>query len=73
MFRTQHYLSRSGQCSYPSFAELGPRKTCVAIAIFVAYAIALYIWLAVNVKRCHNKGHSGWFVLLGLIPLVNIR
>jgi hypothetical protein len=44
----------------------------VAIAIFVAYAIALYMWLAVNVKRCHDRGHSGWFVLLGLIPLVNI-
>jgi len=55
-----------------SFAELGPRKTYVAIAIFAAYAIALYMWLAVNVKRCHDRGHSGWFVLLGLIPLVNI-
>jgi uncharacterized membrane protein YhaH (DUF805 family) len=44
----------------------------VAIAIFAAYAVALYMWLAVNVKRCHDTGHSGWFVLLGLIPQVNI-
>jgi uncharacterized membrane protein YhaH (DUF805 family) len=55
-----------------SFAESGPRKTYVAIAIFVVYAVALYMWLAVNVKRCHDRGHFGWFVLLGLIPLVNI-
>jgi uncharacterized membrane protein YhaH (DUF805 family) len=55
-----------------SFAELGPRKTYVAIAIFVVYAVGLYMWLAVNVKRCHDRGHSGWFVLLSLIPLVNI-
>ena len=60
------YLSQS------DFAESGPRKTYVAIAIFVVYAVALYMWLAVNVKRCHDRGHSGWFVLLGLIPLVNI-
>ena len=55
-----------------SFAASGPRKTYVAIAIFVVYAVALYMWLAVNVKRCHDRGHSGWFVLLSLIPLVNI-
>jgi uncharacterized membrane protein YhaH (DUF805 family) len=55
-----------------SFAELGPRRTYVAIAIFVVYAVALYMGLAVNVKRCHDRGHSGWFVLLSLIPLVNI-
>ena len=58
--------------SESSFAELGPRNIYVAIAIFVVYAVALYMWLAVNVKRCHDRGRSGWFVLLGLIPLVNI-
>ena len=55
-----------------SFAELGPRETFAVIAIVVTYAVALFMWMAVNVKRCHDRGHSGWFVLLGLIPLVNI-
>ena len=57
---------------FQGFAESGPRKTYVAIAIWVVYAVALYMWLAVNVKRCHDRGHSGWFVLLSLIPVVNI-
>ena len=55
-----------------SFAESGPRKTYVAIAIIVVYAVALYMWVAVNAKRCHDRGHSGWFVLLSLLPLANI-
>ncbi|MEM7120094.1 MAG: DUF805 domain-containing protein [Pseudomonadota bacterium] len=30
------------------------------------------IWpaLAVNVKRLHDRGRSGWFILIGLIPIV---
>lgn len=26
--------------------------------------------IAVSVKRAHDRNHSGWFVLIGLIPLV---
>lgn len=29
-----------------------------------------WIVLAVSVKRCHDRGRSGWFVLVGLIPLL---
>ena len=29
-----------------------------------------WIVLAVSVKRCHDRGRSGWFVLIGLIPIV---
>jgi uncharacterized membrane protein YhaH (DUF805 family) len=34
----------------------------------------LAIWpaLAISVKRCHDRGRSGFFILIGLIPLVNI-
>jgi uncharacterized membrane protein YhaH (DUF805 family) len=34
--------------------------------------VALYPSLAVSVKRCHDRDRSGWFLLLGLIPLVNL-
>jgi uncharacterized membrane protein YhaH (DUF805 family) len=36
--------------------------------------ILLMIWpsLAVGIKRCHDRDRSGWFMLLSLIPLVNI-
>lgn len=26
--------------------------------------------LAVNIKRCHDRDHSGWFLLVALIPLI---
>lgn len=28
--------------------------------------------LALNVKRCHDRGRSGWFFLITLIPLLNV-
>jgi uncharacterized membrane protein YhaH (DUF805 family) len=34
--------------------------------------IALYPTLAVSVKRCHDRNHSGWFLFLGLLPVVNL-
>lgn len=39
--------------------------------IMVIYFIAA-IWpnLAVSIKRCHDRGRSGWFILVGLIPIV---
>ncbi|MEM9305074.1 MAG: DUF805 domain-containing protein [Pseudomonadota bacterium] len=29
-------------------------------------------WLAVNVKRLHDRDRSGWFLLLLIVPLVNL-
>jgi uncharacterized membrane protein YhaH (DUF805 family) len=34
--------------------------------------IAIYPSLAVGVKRCHDRDKTCWFLLVGLIPLVNI-
>lgn len=34
--------------------------------------VLLYPGLAVNVKRCHDRARSGWFVLIPLIPVVGI-
>ena len=45
----------------------------MAIALLVPYYIAsLWVGLAVGVKRCHDRGRSGWFMLLGLVPIANI-
>jgi uncharacterized membrane protein YhaH (DUF805 family) len=41
--------------------------------VYVLFAIFnFYPCLAVNVKRCHDRGRSGWFLILALIPLVNL-
>ena len=43
-----------------------------AVIIAGAVMIAVLIWpsLAVGVKRCHDRGRSGWFVLIGLVPII---
>jgi uncharacterized membrane protein YhaH (DUF805 family) len=41
--------------------------------VYVIVALAtIYPSLAVNVKRCHDRGRSGWFLLVCLVPLLNI-
>lgn len=38
--------------------------------IYLLYSLAVIIpGLAVNVRRLHDVGKSGWFILIGLIPL----
>lgn len=39
---------------------------------FTYLLLTLYPSLAISVKRCHDLGKSGWFVLLGIIPIVNL-
>ena len=34
--------------------------------------LMLYPSLAVNVKRCHDRGRSGWLVLVSFVPILNI-
>ncbi|MFK7756524.1 MAG: DUF805 domain-containing protein [Flavobacteriales bacterium] len=41
--------------------------------IYLAYALALFIpGLAVAVRRLHDTGKSGWWLLLAFIPLAGI-
>ena len=34
--------------------------------------LSIYPSIAISVKRCHDRGYSGWFLLVGVIPLLNI-
>ena len=34
--------------------------------------LAIWVFLAVQIKRCHDRNRSGWFILLYLVPLVNL-
>ena len=43
----------------------------VSMALFaIVYIFGIWIGLAVAVKRWHDRGKSGWWVLIGLIPIV---
>lgn len=43
----------------------------IFFALLGLYALAVIIpSLAVGVRRLHDTGKSGWFILLGLIPIV---
>jgi len=43
----------------------------IGYLLYVLYALAVIVpSLAVTVRRLHDTGKSGWFILLNLIPLV---
>ncbi|MEJ2123511.1 MAG: DUF805 domain-containing protein [Alphaproteobacteria bacterium] len=44
----------------------------LAIFINLATLPLLYMTLAIDAKRLHDMGYTGWLCVLGLIPLVNI-
>ena len=47
------------------------RLNAVSIALIVI-GVLIMIWtgLAAGVKRCHDRGKSGWWMLLALIPFI---
>jgi len=59
----------------PTFVVSVILGVLAAIPLFgvldILYSLAL-IWpsIAVGAKRCHDRDRSGWFLLVGLIPLV---
>lgn len=41
--------------------------------VLIVFALGIFIpSLAVQVRRFHDQGKSGWFVLLNLIPIVSL-
>jgi uncharacterized membrane protein YhaH (DUF805 family) len=49
-----------------------PQEKTIGLLSGIFVAVALYPSIAVNVKRCHDRDHSGWFLLLGLVPILNL-
>jgi uncharacterized membrane protein YhaH (DUF805 family) len=48
-------------------SPLGIVGGAVNLALFLAY---FWIELANVVKRCHDRNKTGWFILIGLIPII---
>lgn len=69
-----------GVAAGPSLSSVSdegvPQFSPVAYALLavgaVLYILLIICSLAGQVKRLHDRGRSGWFVLLGFVPLVNI-
>lgn len=40
------------------------------LLIFIAALVVVLPYMAVSVRRLHDTGRSGWWLLLGLVPLV---
>lgn len=52
--------------------KLGPISTLFSL-LYIIYALAVLIpTLAVSVRRLHDTDHSGWWLLISLIPLIGV-
>ena len=49
----------------------GASPNIIGIVLYLAYmVIDIWMGLALGVKRCHDRGQSGWWMLITLIPIV---
>ena len=53
---------------------LGTFDSSYKIGVFsgIFQLLTLYPSIAVAVKRCHDRGRTGWFLLVGIIPVLNL-
>ena len=56
----------SRQYKYPEYVWL---HVALFILIFV---LTIWIGFSLGVRRCHDVEKSGWWLLLGLIPYINV-
>lgn len=52
--------------------EAGAAGLPIVLLGVAIYLAALVGSLATTIKRLHDRGRSGWFMLIGLIPLVGL-
>ena len=52
------------------FGDTGPIAKLAMVTMVLGVLAALVPFLAVQVRRFHDQGKSGWFALLNLIPYV---
>ena len=62
------------------FIENIPDDSLIASIVFVGAMCAWWLmlimltvkWYAMSVRRLHDMNHSGWYILLTFVPLVNL-
>jgi uncharacterized membrane protein YhaH (DUF805 family) len=45
-------------------------RTGVGLLSTIFFLLMIWPYLAIQVKRCHDRDRSGWFLLISLIPIV---
>ncbi len=50
------------------FELVPPEFQLFCLPVIVA---AVYIAIVLGIKRCHDRGRTGWFLLVNFIPLLN--
>src|SRR5262249_6440371 len=77
---TQKYMDFNGRAGWPEFWWFFLFQVVVYIVagavhklIYVLAVLGLLLpGLGVGVRRLHDTGKSGWWILLGLIPLIGL-
>ncbi|SMF05625.1 Uncharacterized membrane protein YhaH, DUF805 family [Alteromonadaceae bacterium Bs31] len=49
---------------------IGVSESVLSILTLIIYIPALWISLAIQVKRWHDRDKSGWWVLISIIPII---
>ena len=57
-------MSSDPQAALQSVGAVG------GIILLVVYILALWIGLAIAAKRWHDRNKSGWWTLIGLVPII---
>ncbi|MBO5699072.1 MAG: DUF805 domain-containing protein [Bacteroidaceae bacterium] len=66
------FNGRATRSEYWWWALLNFILSCIPLINFVWGIVTLIPSLAVGVRRLHDIGKSGWFVLLAFVPIVNL-
>ena len=48
----------------------GQAMAMPSVPMLIVYVIFLYPWLALYAKRWHDRGKSGWWSLIVLVPIL---
>ena len=58
--------------SDPKSTETNGGSVILGILLFVGIVIVVWSTICVNAKRWHDNNKSGWWMLIGAIPLIGI-
>lgn len=50
---------------------MGSGPNMLGLILYIIYlVIGIWMGLAIGIKRCHDRGQSGWWLLITLIPVI---